>query len=934
MQALMLAAGMGKRLAKYTKNNTKCMVPVAGMKLIDRAIEAIKKAGINKFIVVLGYQGENLKNYILENHSGELEFVFINNDVYDTTNNIYSFYLAKDELALDDTILLESDIVFDEDLIKDICEMPDSNVVAVAKYESWMDGTCVTLDEDNFVKKFVEKQNMDVLKLDSYYKTVNVYKFTKEFASQTYIPFLEAYMKIQGLNSYYETSLKYICQLPGMKLKAFLMGERSWYEIDDAQDLDIANVLFSHGLEKYELLEKKYGGFWRYPHYIDFCYLVNPYFPPKQMVEKMQVELPTLLTQYPSGLSMQNMNAERLYGVSQDHILVGNGAAELINALGHVLKGKKVAVNLPAFNEYVRCFKDCELYEIDNSQFDYQMDFHSVKLAIDECDYVTIISPDNPSGFMFDKDELLDLISYAKEKGTGLIIDESFIDFARRERRFTLLDDELINENPHLIVIKSISKSYGVPGIRLGLLASSNIELLKQLKQEMQIWNINSFGEYYLQIYQLYAKDYASACDKIVEQRERLISELRQFNSLKVYDSEANYVLVGLLKDNSLDLAVRLLDKYKLIIKDLSTKNKFKGKNYIRLAVRDQKDNDYLISVLKKELQQMLISAVIATYNAEKYLLDCLNSLARQDYLDFEVVIINDGSTDNSEPLILDFIKNHKELNIVYKKIPNGGPINARVTGAKLSTGEYMCFIDSDDYIEPNYFSSFVKAINEHHPDIVCCNYFENDNNKVIDPVFINQYLDLEGIKKTIYPYLIQDKRYNYIKPTVWAKAFKKDLYLRNVCKEDIRIGEDLIVTIPMILESKSMFLLSEPLYHYRVVEASMMNAKKPRSYYDPIKIHEILEKKIKGQEDIFSIQLDRLIAHLAFNCSITQFYSDKPKKEIKAIINENLSHPVIADAISRIDGEGLKAKLMIKALRKRNFFLMKLYSKFMQVEL
>ena len=115
----------------------------------------------------------------------------------------------------------------------------------------------------------------------------------------------------------------------------------------------------------------------------------------------------------------------------------------------------------------------------------------------------------------------------------------------------------------------------------------------------------------------------------------------------------------------------------------------------------------------------MLISAVIATYNAEKYLLDCLNSLARQDYLDFEVVIINDGSTDNSEPLILDFIKNHKELNIVYKKIPNGGPINARVTGARLSAGEYMCFIDSDDYIEPNYFSSFAKAINEHHPDIV-----------------------------------------------------------------------------------------------------------------------------------------------------------------------------------------------------------------------
>ena len=326
----------------------------------------------------------------------------------------------------------------------------------------------------------------------------------------------------------------------------------------------------------------------------------------------------------------------------------------------------------------------------------------------------------------------------------------------------------------------------------------------------------------------------------------------------------------------------------------------------------------------------MLISAVIATYNAEKYLNECLSSLARQDYLDFEVVIINDGSTDNSEPLILEFIKNHPELNVVYKKIPNGGPINARVTGAKLAQGEYMCFIDSDDYIEPNYFSSFVNAINKHHPDIVCANYFVNDKEKVIDCNFKDQYLDLEGIKKEIYPYLIRDIHYGYIKPTVWGKAFKKDLYLRNVCKEDIRIGEDLVVFIPMALEAKSMYLISAPLYHYRVVEASMINAKKPRSYNDPLKIYEILSTKIKGQEDIFLIQLDRLIAHLSFNCSVTQFYSNKSKKEIKEFIDKNLKEPVIAKSIEHANGKGFKVKLMYKALKHRRYGLMKLYSKFM----
>lgn len=603
MQALMLAAGLGKRLAKYTKNNTKCMVEVAGKKLIDRAIEAVKKAGIKKFVFVVGYKGENLKNYILENHKGEMEFVFITNDVYDKTNNIYSFYLAKEELEKEDTILLESDLIYDENLIKDIVSEPEKNVVAVAKYESWMDGTCVTLDENDMVHKFVEKEFMKPEKLDQYYKTVNVYKFTKEFLKDIYLPFLEAYMKIRGLNSYYETSLKLICQLPNVYLKAFKMGERPWYEIDDAQDLDIANVLFSHGKDKYELIEKKFGGYWRYPRHIDFCYLVNPYFPPQAMVDKLKNELPILLTQYPSGLNVQNMNAERLYGVNEHHILVGNGAAELINALGHVVGKTSIGVNLPVFNEYVRCFKEAEIYEIDNSQRDYQMSVAAIKESIDKCEYTAIVNPDNPSGCMLTKEQILELVKYAKERGHNVIIDESFIDFARREIRFTLLDDDFISEYPNAIVVKSISKSYGVPGLRLGLLATSNEELLKEIREEMQIWNINSFGEYYLQIYQLYAKDYMASCDKIVEQREYLIEELSKIKGIKVYPSEANYIMIDLGKFNSHEIAIKLLDSKNLIIKDLSTKNKFKGKNFIRVAVRDKKDNDILVACLNEVLR-------------------------------------------------------------------------------------------------------------------------------------------------------------------------------------------------------------------------------------------------------------------------------------------------------------------------------------------
>lgn len=603
MQALMLAAGLGKRLAKYTKDNTKCMVEVAGEKLIDRAITAIKKAGIHRFVIVTGYKGDNLKKYILDNYSGQLDFVFIDNKDYATTNNIYSFYLAKEELKKDDVILLESDIIFDEDLIKDVLESEDKDIVTVAKYESWMDGTCVTLDENNHIKKFIEKARFLYEYVDKYYKTVNIYKFSKEFVNNIYIPFLETYMKMYGLNCYYETPLKYICKLPEISFKAFTMDDRPWYEIDDAQDLDIATVLFSKGEDKLGLIEKKYGGYWRFPGYIDFCYLVNPYFPPKEMVEKLRYELPTLLTQYPSGLSVQNMNAGRLYNVDENHIFVGNGAAELINALGHVSKGKKVAVNIPAFNEYVRCFKESEIIEIDNSKHDYALDMTSIKSAIDKADITVVINPDNPSGFMLNQKEIIELAEYSKSKNHQLVVDESFVDFANSDVRFTLFNDEFINKYPNVIVIKSISKSYGVPGLRLGLLATSDINLLKELKQEMQVWNINSFAEYYLQIYQLFSKSYDEACDKIVEAREEFVNKLEEFNEFKVYPSEANYVMVDLGDINSRELAITLLDKYKLIIKDLSSKKTFEGKNFIRLAVRDSNDNNYLINCLKEVIK-------------------------------------------------------------------------------------------------------------------------------------------------------------------------------------------------------------------------------------------------------------------------------------------------------------------------------------------
>ena len=191
MQAIMLAAGKGSRLGKYTKNNTKCMLNVHGKTLLERAIDALLEANIKDFILVLGYKGDNVKKFIKEKElDKKINITYVDNEVYDTTNNIYSLYLAKDYLSKDDTILLESDLIYDTSIIKKLVNSKYESAALIAKYEEWMDGTVVTIDEDNTINSFVERKDFNYKNVDNYYKTVNIYKFSKEFSNRFYLPFL------------------------------------------------------------------------------------------------------------------------------------------------------------------------------------------------------------------------------------------------------------------------------------------------------------------------------------------------------------------------------------------------------------------------------------------------------------------------------------------------------------------------------------------------------------------------------------------------------------------------------------------------------------------------------------------------------------------------------------------------------------------------
>lgn len=601
MQAIILAAGMGRRLGEYTQDNTKCMLKVNGERLIDRALASLHQAGISKVVLVVGYKAQNVIDYIGKDYKG-MPIVYVTNPIYDKTNNIYSLYLAKDYLQFEDTILLESDLIFDESIITKLVEDSFPNIALVAKYESWMDGTMVRINEDNEIVNFIPRAAFRYADIECYYKTINIYKLSKEFSATQYVPFLEAYSKAVGNNEYYENVLRIISFLNSHELKALpLENGEKWYEIDDKQDLDIAEALFAdedHILQKYF---GRFGGYWRFPQMLDYCYLVNPFFPTSRLLDEMESNFRTLLTEYPSGMAVNTLLASKCWGVKEKYIVPGNGASELIKLLIESLNGK-LGVVRPTFEEYPNRLPEerVETFVPINDDFRYGVDDIIDYFSLHLVDTLLLVNPDNPTGNYICKEEVFRLAAWCEQQGVQLILDESFVDFSDTSEEGSMLKDEYLESYPHLVVMKSISKSFGVPGIRLGILASANEALIASIKKQVSIWNINSFAEYFMQIYSKYEKDYSRACQKFVEERKRFLTDLAAVDFLHVMPTQANFVFCRVKQPFSAsDVVMRMMKDYGILMSNCRSKKGLHGDCWMRIAVRSREDNERLVKALK-----------------------------------------------------------------------------------------------------------------------------------------------------------------------------------------------------------------------------------------------------------------------------------------------------------------------------------------------
>ena len=267
----------------------------------------------------------------------------------------------------------------------------------------------------------------------------------------------------------------------------------------------------------------------------------------------------------------------------------------------------KLGIIRPTFEEYSHRYAVQEqvCFWPDNDNFQYSAQDLIYFFEKHPVDNLILINPDNPSGNYIPKEDLLKLVNWTQNKGICLLIDESFVDFAE-EKDNTMIKTEILNSNPHLYIMKSISKSYGVPGLRLGVLASGDVQLIEKLKKDVSIWNINSFAEFYMQIAEKYNKDYTLAIERFKEERKRFEEELKKIQGMRVIPSQANYIMAEITNGiTAAELTRTLIIKHNILIKNLFAKVNKDERQYVRLAVKSTEENEKLISALREELDEV-----------------------------------------------------------------------------------------------------------------------------------------------------------------------------------------------------------------------------------------------------------------------------------------------------------------------------------------
>jgi histidinol-phosphate/aromatic aminotransferase/cobyric acid decarboxylase-like protein/choline kinase len=594
MRAIVLAAGRGIRLRPLTHHIPKCLLEVNGTTILENCLTNLQAAGVKEVLIVVGHQKQAIIDKIGTFYNG-LAVGYCYADKYETTNNIVSLQYAINDLyhqeKLDDLFLIESDVFFGPKVLPLLAGAASSYScsAAVSRVKPGMNGTVVSVNDEGSISEFI----LSGTHHDRVFKTVNLYYLTKNFL-KTLRPHLNAWVEAGWTNHYYEAVFADIIRLSeGFTARFIPYLIHDWAEVDDIEDLKRAKYQFSSTEQKYETVSKLHGYFWPYGLQ-DHCHLYNIYFPPDEMLEYFKSNLKNLITGYPSGSQEIAYYLSEWLKVDPEYLVIGNGASEIIKAIGNQSHG--ICVSTPSFNEFEECTAhtvkvplDPETWAFDKEAFLKKLNEVGSPTGIykPKLDGV-IVTPNNPTSLAVDPEEIRYVLKRTERR---VIVDESFLDFCDYPSMISELD-----KYPNLVILKSMGKVFGICGLRLGFMASADKKFVRRIQKLLPIWNINNFAETFLRQLNRYEKQFKQSCEFTKKARDDFYKGLCDLG-LKAWKPDGNFVLCKMPGDG-IEIAKKLFEQ-NILVKHCGGKTMENGQQYIRFGCRGMIENIDLCERLK-----------------------------------------------------------------------------------------------------------------------------------------------------------------------------------------------------------------------------------------------------------------------------------------------------------------------------------------------
>ena len=601
-RAVILAAGKGNRIQPLTAGIPKCLIEVGGQSLIERALHGLGSQHVSEAVIVVGYKASLIRDRVGASFEG-IKITYVDACDYETTNNIRSLWDARDYLT-EDVILVEADVIFDSNLITDLLREKGSSA-AVAPYYKALSGTLIHCDDQRRITKFLMNEDLDRLPKDiDLFKTVNVYLFRKTLLEEEIVPRLEQEIQDGHQNGYYESVLRdFVAEKSKSELVAVDVSKNRWYEIDDHRDLDAAEFLFLTRTEQFDRIQELHGAYWRYG-FIDHAYLYNMYFPPAEMLDVFSKNLPEIVSNYPVAQPELARLVANWTGANPDNLAVANGAAELIKILGNQFI-QRLIIPTPSFNEYEEVVQPekLERFPLDPDTFGLDIDGFTHAAVQWKADTAVIVTPNNPTALSVKPEDLMKLAERLRREECRLIVDESFIEFSALGSNGSL--EDLIGEQPNLAIIKSMSKVFGIAGLRLGYILSSDSKFISDIRSSLAIWNVSGMAEEFLHAVGRHRTEFIASCNQTRLDCVALYEMLMSTEGIEPLEPDANFVLCKLTNPSAsgLDITRRLYVEHNILIKDCAKKSMPEADRYVRIASRTQAENRTLVDALTLVLQ-------------------------------------------------------------------------------------------------------------------------------------------------------------------------------------------------------------------------------------------------------------------------------------------------------------------------------------------